>query len=388
MILKNLFPVLALSVLGFQGTAQHQEEASESENQILEHDHAPFTSSDEGKVEGFNINDVIMHHVKDAHDWHIMDIDDHAVSIPLPVILYTENGLVTFSSSEFHHDDDGRHVVEKDGERFVKFHEKIYYASTVPGHDGRYLDVDHESHKVSNAMPMDFSITKNVLSMFIGLVVILLMFTSVARFYKKNGAVAPRGFAGFMEPLILFVVNDIARDNIGPKYRKYLPYLLTLFFFIWINNMLGLVPFFPGGANLTGNISVTLTLAVTALIVVNFSGNKDYWKHIFATPGVPLWLYPIMIPVEIIGIFTKPFALMVRLFANITAGHIVVLSLVSLIFIFETVWISPASMILALFINVLELLVAFLQAFIFTMLTALFIGQAVAEHDHDHAEAH
>ena len=201
----------------------------------------------------------------------------------------------------------------------------------------------------------------------------------MARKYKK-GNLVPSGLQGFLEPIVLFIKEDIAIPNIGEhKFHRFLPYLLTVFFFIWINNMLGLVPFFPGGANLTGNIAVTMTLAVFTLIITNTSGSKTYWGHVFAPP-VPKWLWFIMIPVEMIGVLSKPFALMIRLFANITAGHIIVLSLVSLIFIFKTVWISPASIVFVLFMDVLELLVAILQAYIFTLLSALFIGLAVHEH--------
>jgi F-type H+-transporting ATPase subunit a len=179
---------------------------------------------------------------------------------------------------------------------------------------------------------------------------------------------------------VVFVRDDIAKPNIGDKYHRFMPYLLTIFFFIWINNLMGLIPFFPGGANVTGNIAFTLTLSVFTFIVTNVNGNKHYWKHIFATPGVPIAVLPIMALVEFIGIFTKPFALMVRLFANITAGHIIILSLVSLIFVFESVFISPISIGFGLFMNVLELLVAALQAYIFTLLSAMFIGGAVEEH--------
>jgi len=225
----------------------------------------------------------------------------------------------------------------------------------------------------------DFSITKNVASMFFAVLVILIIFISVAGAYKKRAGKAPKGFQSFMEPLILFVRDDIARPNIGHTYARYMPLLLTIFFFIWVNNLLGLIPIFPGSANVTGNIAVTFVLAFIVLIVVNINGNKYYWKHIL-TPDVPWWLYPIMIPVELVGVISKPFALMIRLFANITAGHIVILSLISLIFVFQSLAIAPVSLAFVLFMNVLELLVAALQAFIFTLLTALFIGMAVEEH--------
>jgi F-type H+-transporting ATPase subunit a len=217
--------------------------------------------------------------------------------------------------------------------------------------------------------------------MFIAVIAILLVFSSVAGAYKKRVGLAPKGLQSFAEPLIIFIRDDIARPNIGYKYEKFMPLLLTIFFFIWFNNLLGLIPIFPGSANVTGNIAVTMVLAAIVLVVVNLNGNKYYWSHIFK-PDVPFWLLPIMWIVEIIGIFSKPFALMIRLFANITAGHIIVLSLVSLIFIFKSLAIAPVSVAFVLFMSVLELLVAFLQAFIFTMLTALFIGTAVEEHHH------
>ncbi len=207
----------------------------------------------------------------------------------------------------------------------------------------------------------------------------MVIFFVIAGRYKSNAGKAPTGIQSFFEPIIVFIRDEIAKANIGPKYERYMPYLLTVFFFIWFNNLLGLM---PGGANLTGNITVTLILAVMTLLITVFSGNKSYWKHIFATPGVPLWLAPIMIPVELIGIITKPFSLMVRLFANITAGHIIILSLFSLIFIFESLAVSPLSVAFAVFMNFLELFVALLQAYIFTLLSAMYFGGAVEEHDH------
>ena len=234
-----------------------------------------------------------------------------------------------------------------------------------------------------NTQPLDFSITKNVASLFFGALLVIVLLLGASRFYKSNGAVVPKGIARFIEPLILFIRDDIAKENIHHgKHLKYLPYLVTIFFFIWINNMLGLIPILPGGANLTGNITVTAFLAICTLVITVCSGNKNYWKHIFFTPGVPLALLPIMIPIEIVGIFTKPFALMIRLFANITAGHIIVLALISIIFIYENATWGLLSVPMALFISVLEILVAFLQAYLFAMLSALFIGAAVDEAHH------
>ncbi len=332
--------------------------------------------------EAFNPAEVIMHHIADSHGWHLFDWNEHPVSIPLPVILYTEKGLVVFSSAKFHHDQEGIRVVEAGGLRFINLHEKIYYASEEANEDGVFAEMDHQSHEVSNATPWDISITKNVAALLFGALVILLIFLPAAHSYKKNPQGAPRGLAGFVEPLVVFVRDDIAKNNIGHHYKRFVPMLLTIFFFIWINNLLGLVPFFPGGANVTGNIAVTMVLALVVFVVTNVNGNKHYWSHILWMPGLPVAVKPLLAIVEFIGIFTKPFSLMIRLFANITAGHIIVLSLVSLVFIFETVWISPASVLLTLFISVLELLVAALQAYIFTLLTALYIGAAMQEEHH------
>jgi F-type H+-transporting ATPase subunit a len=230
-------------------------------------------------------------------------------------------------------------------------------------------------------MPLDFSITKNVAAMMVAAAIGMALFISLGRSYRKTGVSEPRGLQGFLEPIILFVRDDIALPNVGEhKYEKYLPYLLTVFFFILINNIFGLIPFFPFGANVTGNIAVTFVLASFTFLVTQFSGNRSYWRHVFATPGVPVWLLPVMIIVELIGLIAKPFALMVRLFANITAGHIIIMGLVSIIFIFKTLWVLPGAVIFVLFMDFLELLVAFLQAYVFTLLSALFIGMAVEEH--------
>lgn len=363
-------------------------------------------NTEETKDESYDPVPVIMHHIADAHEWHFWGEGENSASIPLPVILL-DGGLKMFSSSKFHH---GHDLVKSNDKEYMLYHNKIYTVeesipiakdSTVKiirkgqEEDSTFSytlaniptkDFLHDyvvGHKelelgtyVASAKPLDFSITKNVAGIFLAILIIFLIFTSVARSYKKNGGI-PKKLTGWMEPLVLFVRDDIAKPNIGEKkYKKFLPFLLTIFFFIWVLNLLGLI---PGGANVTGNIAVTLVLAVVTMIVVAINGNKAYWGHIF-NPPVPDWLKPMMIPVEIIGIFTKPFALMIRLFANIAAGHIVILSLISLIFVAKTMWVAPASIALVLFISVLELLVALLQAYIFTLLTALFIGMAVEEH--------
>jgi len=309
--------------------------------------------------EKFEPTKVIMEHIADSHMWHLWG----HTSLPLPVILYTNGGLEVFSSGNFHH---GEHdyVGKYNTYRLEEDHVKVV------GKDGK---IDEE------ASVLDFSITKNVAAMFVAILVILIVFISVAGAYKKRAGKAPKGLQSFIEPIVIFVRDDIAKPNIGHKYAKFMPYLLTTFFFLLFNNLLGLVPIFPGSANVTGNIALTFVMALGTLLIVNLNGNKYYWKHIFL-PDVPFWLWPLMVVVEVVGIISKPFALMVRLFANMTAGHIIVLSLISLIFIFETLAIAPVSVAFVIFMDVLELLVAFLQAFIFTLLTALFIGMAVEEH--------
>ena len=307
----------------------------------------------------FKPGDMILHHVADAHSWHFFD--GHYGTLFLPVILYTNGGFEVFSSSNFYDED----------------HKEITY-------NGFKLDHGHIA-RVDGGDVLDLSITKNVASMLLSAVIMLLVFGSIASRYKKNSIAPPKGLQSFLEPIIVFVRDDIAKQNIGPKYARFMPFLLTIFFFIWINNLLGLL---PGAANVTGNIAVTLVLAIIVFIITTLSGNKHYWGHIFNTPGVPWWLktvLPIMPIVEFIGIFTKPFSLMVRLFANITAGHIIILSLFALIFIFQSVAVSPISVAFATFMYFLELFVALLQAYIFTMLAAMYFGGAVDEH---HEEAH
>lgn len=337
-------------------------------------------SAAESAESDFNVASFIMHHIADAHDWHIADFNGHPLSIPLPVILYTHSGVKIFSSSKFHHDDLGKVLVEVGEESFVKFHEKIYYAAAYSNETGSYLELDEEHHAL-NEKPYDFSITRNVASMFMSIALLWILFGSMAKKYNKDGL--SKGIGTFLEPLVLFVRDDIAVPNIGEaKAEKFTPYLLTAFFFILINNLIGLIPFFPGGSNLTGNIAFTFVLAFATMLFTNLYGSKAYWSHIFMPPGVPFWLYPIMVPVELAGIISKPFALMMRLFANITAGHILIISLISLIFMFKSVAIAPISLAFVLFMNCIELLVAFLQAYIFTLLSALFIGLAVAEPEH------
>jgi len=326
----------------------------------------------------FNAKEMIMHHVKDAHEFHIIDINEKPVSLPLPIILWTDNGLTTFMSSEFHHDDSGHYVVEKDGQKFVKLHEKIYQLNA----DANEVAFDEEHHPTNASTPLDFSITRNVFMMWVSVLVLLLIFITAARRYKKSEDNLPTGIAGFVEPLVVFVRDEIAKPMIGEhKYKKYMPYLLTVFFFIWINNIFGLIPIL-NGANLSGNIAFTMVLAVFTFIITTVSGNKNYWKHIFWMPGVPVPMKIFLMPIELIGIFTKPISLMIRLFANITAGHIIILALMSLIFIFKTVAVAPVSVAFSLFITVIEIVVTAIQAYIFTILSALYFGMATEEEHH------
>jgi len=328
-------------------------------------------SQDEEKREDkekFDASTFILDHIADSHEWHLFGEGETSVAIYLPVILYDiESGLHVFSSRKLAHG----HV--HDGFRLEEEGDL----------KGKIVKVDEAGIADEENLPLDFSITKTIVGLLGSVSIGLILFLSLARSYKKTGISHPKGIQRFLEPVVLFVRDDIAVPNLGHKADKYLPYLLTAFFFILINNLMGLIPFPPPfGANVTGNIAVTFVLAVFTFLITQFSGNKNHWKHVFATPGVPIWLSPIMIPVEIIGLLSKPFALMIRLFANITAGHIIVLSLICLIFIFQSVAFAPVSIFFVIFMDFMELLVAFLQAYIFTLLSALFISLAVQEEHH------
>lgn len=318
----------------------------------------------------FVASDFILDHIADSHEWHILTLKNgESIAIYLPVILYSkETGLSVFSSRKLAHGNTYKGFkLEEEGEL-----------------KGKIVTVNSKNVVDEENLPLDLSMTKAVIAMLFAALIGLFLFISMARSYKKTGVSAPKGIQSFLEPVILFVRDDIAIPNIGKhKYERYMPYLLTAFFFILINNLMGLIPFPPPfGANVTGNIAVTFVLAFCTFLITQFSANKNYWRHVFATPGVPFWLLPIMIPVEIIGIFSKPFALMIRLFANMIAGHIIILSLICLIFIFGTLLVAPVSILFVIFMDCLELLVAFLQAYVFTLLSALFISLAVQEEHH------
>ncbi len=324
---------------------------------------ANASNSEESTEEEFSPSEMILHHIQDTHEFHI----GGKLAMPLPIILWTEHGLDVFMSGGFYHGDG---IITTDKGSYVLEHEHIYYAGEH-GEDGHA------------AKPLDFSITRNVFSLLLSFTLIAWVFISIANSYKKRGTAAPKGMQSFFEPIIIYVRDEIVKPNVGEKkYATYLPYLLTLFFFIWINNMIGLVPFFPGGSNLSGNIAFTFTLSILTFLIVQFSANKAYWKHIFWMPGVPVPVRFILAPIELLGTVSKAFALMIRLFANITGGHIVVLSLASMVFLFKSYVVGGVVTPFILFIMVLELMVAAIQAYVFTLLTSLFIGMAVAEDDH------
>ncbi|MCU7613804.1 F0F1 ATP synthase subunit A [Chryseobacterium sp. GMJ5] len=364
---SSLFFAFLFVFISSFAAAQHESEGEKSAEKV-EH---------KGEEKPFNATKMIMEHIGDSNEWHLWTTKDekgeeHHTSIPLPIIIKDNAGWHTFLSKDIAHGHEHEGYTLHDGQ----------VVSTTGVQKATLFAIISGKQK-SNEVFFDMSITKNAASMFLSVIFMMIIFMGMARNYKKSQL--PKGAGKLLEPVIVFIRDEVAIPNIGSvKYKRYMPYLLTAFFFIWFNNLFGLIPFFPGGSNLTGNIAITAVLAIITLLITLFSANKDYWKHIFMPP-VPILLYPIMVPIEIIGIFTKPFALMMRLFANITAGHIMILAIISLIFIFKSPFLGFASVPLALFVSVLELLVAALQAYIFTVLSALFIGIAVAEHDHDHA---
>ncbi len=372
---KKLVAVIFL-IAGFVSAQNHEGEEVE-------------TGAHDLKTE---IKEYIDHHLLDSHDFNLFsyttDEGEHKyVGFPLPVILW-DNGLKVFLSSELEH---GEAVAEVDGNYYKLYHNKIYKTDAqgtinYGGHQGEetheeeafgeHLVVD-DTHP-TNEKPLDLSITKNVVFIAVVALLMFLMFRSMAKRYQKSAM--PRGLGRFLEPLVLFVRDEIAIPNIGEhKYKRYMSYLLTVFFFVWIINLLGLTPL---GVNVTNNIAVTFALAMITYLITTFTGNKNYWKHIFWMPGVPVPMKIILAPIELLGTFIKPFSLMIRLYANITAGHVVLMSIIGLMFIFKN-WIgSPLSFLLAFALSLLELLVAALQAYIFTMLSALYFGMAVEEDHH------
>jgi F-type H+-transporting ATPase subunit a len=375
---KTVLFALLLSLLSLSSLPVMAYEPEEKKPEMTE-------AQEGGKdtVEKFNAGEMIMDHIGDSHQWHMWGDHGHATHIPLPVILWTDKGLEMFSSSHVEHEEDiytGKHY------KYMLKHEHI-----------EIVDDFGMVNEEATAKIIDFSITKNAATIIVSSLFLILIFFSVAKAYNRRPGQAPKGLQSFMEPLIIFIRDDVAKTSIGEKkYMKYMPYLLTAFFFIFLNNLLGLIPLpIPGfGANLTGNISVCLVLSGITLLITLISANGHYWRHIFAMPGVPIPVLIILTPIELIGVVLRPFVLMIRLFANITAGHIIALAFFSLIFIFGKggeapgagYGISVVSILFTVFMGFLELLVAFLQAYVFTLLSAIYIGAAVEEghHENDH----
>ncbi|WNJ21394.1 F0F1 ATP synthase subunit A [Pontibacter sp. G13] len=351
------------------------------------HDHEASHASTES-AEGFNASEVILHHILDSHDWHITDLPGGGeISIHLPWMFHSSrDGFVFASGSE--------DLLHKG---YLAYHDHIYPLKEgveVHADDHGHVHIDNweaweqnnTDHEVS---VLDFSFTKTSFQMLLIAIVVLLVFMAVAKGYQKNRGGAPKGIQSFFEPIIIFVRDEVAKNYLGDKAIAFTPYLLTLFFFIWFSNLFGLMPF---NSNIAGNISVTVALSLLTFILIQVNGSKDYWAHIFWTPGIPFPMRFILIPVEVLGIFTKPFALAIRLFANITAGHFMVLGLISLIFIMGKAGanavggfsIAPLSVLFTIVIFCLEMIVAIVQAYIFTLLTAVFIGMAMESHDDHH----
>ncbi len=339
-----------------------------------------FAKAEDEQKEKFNAGEVILEHILDSYEWHIFTWKGHEVSIYLPCIVFNEGKCYTFSSRNFHENEFYKTVNKTNSEELV---------FTIP-HEGDYKGkIVIVNADGTQKRPFDISITKNVLALFISCALIIILFYLVTKAYQKRGEKAPKGLQSLFEMLIVYVRDDIARKAINEKsVDKYLPYLITVFFFIFINNLLGLIPIFPFGANITGNIATTATLALFTFFITNLFGNKEYYKDIFNTPGVPWFLkfpLPLMPIIETVGCFTKPFVLAIRLFANITAGHIVVLGFISSIFIVAQISVaggvgmSVFSLILAIFVDCIELLVAYIQAYVFTLLSALYFGMASKE---------
>lgn len=328
--------------------------------------------------EKLDAGELIFDHILDSYDWHICTWKGKHISVYLPIIVFSEGELYTFSSKHFHHEHQYR-TQDKNGE------EVVFGIPSEGKYEGKVVRVMADGSQIK---PFDISITKTVCGLLISCTLLVVIFLLVAKGYRTRGVKAPKGIQALIEPLVLYVRDDIAKPNIGKDYEKYLPYLLTVFFFIFFNNLLGLIPFFPFGANITGNIAVTAVLALFTFFITNLTGKKHYYEDIFNTPGVPWWLkfpLPLMPVIELVGCFIKPCVLAVRLFANITAGHIVLLGFICMIFIVGEMsamagaGMSVLSVMLAIFADCLEVLVAYIQAYVFTLLSAIYFGTAARE---------
>jgi F-type H+-transporting ATPase subunit a len=402
----KLFFAISFLAFCFTQNANAQEHTTEApvEGQHVaanQHIENPCESHGEHKTD---YTDMMIHHIGNSNE---LEVVPGVFTLPLPVILKDENGFQFVMSSAFHAD--GENAMAHNG--YVLNHGVInrikgdFPKEDTPvmiahGHEGAVVCYNGQSYALEGSKNLmqdssfyDFSISKNVFTMMLGILLLGFIFIRLANYYKGNSQKAPSGLNAALEAMVVFVRDEIAKPMIGKRYYEFLPLLLTFFFFILVNNLFGLIPFAPFGANVTGNISTTLVLAVIAFIVTNINGTKDYWGHIFWMPGVPVPIKIFLAPIEFLGVFIKPVSLMIRLFANITAGHIIIMSLVGLIFIFgnmgESLPGAFAGGVMAvpftLFLSIIELVVAFIQAFIFTMLTASYFGAAVEEHHHEKA---
>lgn len=329
-----------------------------------------WANDDKQEEKSFDIKEMIFSHVLDSYEWHLFSTKKKHYSIPLPIIVKGENGWDVFSSSKLSHSQSY----------------KAYYIADVEPYKYKVV-YNNSSGEV--VRPFDLSFTKNAASAVLASIILIIIFLSIAKQYKRNPMRSMKGFSGAVEQLTISLHDDLIKPSIPNNYQKFAPYLLTVFYFIFFNNMLGLIPIFPGGANVTGNIAVTLTLALITFFITNVFGNKEYWKEIF-WPDVPVFLktpiFPLMQIIEFIGILTKPFSLMIRLFANMLAGHMIVLVLMGLIFIFSALLgsvaaagVSVVSILFSIFMVLLDVLVSFIQAYVFTILSAIFIGMAQPE---------
>jgi len=363
--------IACLPIFGLANTPSENTPV-QTETTAVAHEAAPVAEEETSEIKK-QIKEVIDHHVLDGHEFSLFAdaaTGEH-YGFPLPIILW-DNGVHVFSSSKFHH---GEAVAESNGNYYKLHHEKIYKTDAAG-------TLTEEHGHPTNAKPIDLSITKGVFTIMIVALLMFLLFTSLAKSYAKNGGISS-GFGRLFEPIVLYIRDEIAIPNIGEKYyKRYMSYLLTIFFFVWFLNIFGLTPL---GINVTGNIAITFGLAVITFVITTLTANKNYWGHIFWMPGVPTPMKIILAPIELLGVFIKPFALMIRLYANIFAGHVVLMSLIGLIFIFKSWLGSSLSFLLSFAISIIEILVALLQAYIFTMLSALYFGSAVEEHHHEEA---
>lgn len=388
----GLLTVIGLFIISFPGEGANSPKAGEEVNspkaeqetnnskakQGANNLKAGQEANSPGASEELNVKELILEHLADDYEWQIVSDGERHLALPLPVILYSKNsGWHLFSSARFQHGKTGY---------------KNFHIASGGTYKGKIVETDSVGNE---SRPLDLSLTRNGASLLFSSLLLIMMVMAVARWMKRNPLKASSGFVGMMEMFIMSIVDDIIMPSIGKDYKKYAPYLLTVFFFIFINNLLGLIPIFPGGANVTGNIAVTLVLAAATYLVVNLTGKREYYKDIF-WPDVPVWLkvpVPLMPVIEFVGTLTKPFALMIRLFANIMAGHSIVLGLTMLIFVTISMGtainasMTALSVIFTVFIDFVELLIAYIQAYVFTLLSAVFIGQAQPEPHGKHQAA-